>query len=33
MKYYETEFNIKGNEALMPDSRDLLAALAGEAGY
>lgn len=33
MKYYETEFNIKGNEALMQDSRDLLAAMAGEAGY
>ena len=33
MKYYETEFNIKGNDALMQDSCDLLAAMAGEAGY
>lgn len=33
MKYYETEFTIKGNDALMQDSCDLLAAMAGEAGY
>ena len=33
MKYYETEFTIKGNDAFMQDSCDLLAELAGEAGY
>lgn len=33
MKYYETEFTIKGNDALMQDACDLLAAMAGEAGY
>lgn len=33
MKYYETEFTIKGNNVLMQDSCDLLAAMAGEAGY
>ena len=33
MKYYETEFTIKGNDALMQDSCDLLAAMAGEAEY
>ena len=33
MKYYETEFIIKGDESLMQDSRDILAAMAGEVGY
>lgn len=33
MKYYETTFTIEAPEALLADVRDLLAALAGEAGY
>ena len=34
MKYYEVEFCIKcPSEDLMQDARDLLAALAGEAGF
>lgn len=33
MKYYETEFIINGDESLMQDSRDILAAMAGEVGY
>lgn len=33
MKYYETIFSINGPKSLMQDSRDLLAAMAGEAGY
>ena len=33
MKYYETEFTICGPEEMIQDSRDVLAAMAGEAGY
>lgn len=33
MKYFETEFKISGSEALIQDARDVLAAMAGDAGY
>lgn len=33
MKYYETLFTITAPDELMQDSRDLLAAMAGDAGY
>lgn len=33
MKYYETLFTIAAPDDLMQDSRDLLAAMAGDAGY
>ena len=33
MKYFETEFKISGPEALIQDARDVLAAMAGDAGY
>ncbi|MGM9732662.1 MAG: 50S ribosomal protein L11 methyltransferase [Prevotella sp.] len=33
MKYFETEFQISGPEELIQDARDVLAAMAGEAGY
>ena len=33
MKYFETEFTISGPEELIQDARDVLAAMAGEAGY
>lgn len=33
MKYYEVEFRINGSESLMQDARDLVAAMAGEAGF
>ena len=33
MKYYEVNFNIAAPEELMQDARDILSALAGEAGF
>ena len=33
MKYFETEFKISGPEAIIQDARDVLAAMAGDAGY
>lgn len=33
MKYFETTFTITAPHPILPDARDLLAALAGEAGY
>lgn len=33
MKYFEVNFNISATEDIMQDARDLLAALAGEAGF
>ena len=33
MKYYEVRFRIEGDESVMQDARDLLAALAGETGF
>ena len=33
MKYYEVIFNIAAPEELMQDARDILSALAGEAGF
>ena len=33
MKYYEVEFFIKGDKCLLQDARDIVAALAGEAGF
>ncbi len=33
MKYYEVNFNIKASAEMMQDARDIVAALAGEAGF
>lgn len=33
MKYYQTDFNIRAAADILGDARDLVAALAGEAGY
>ena len=33
MKYYEVSFNIKAPTAVMQDARDIVSALAGEAGF
>jgi homoaconitase/3-isopropylmalate dehydratase large subunit len=33
MKYYEVNFNIAAPEALLDDARDILSALAGDAGF
>jgi ribosomal protein L11 methyltransferase len=33
MKYYEVNFTIEAPEELMQDARDILSALAGEAGF
>jgi len=33
MKYFEVDFNIDASEELMEDARDIVAALAGEAGF
>ena len=33
MKYYEVKFNIKTPEIVMQDARDIVSALAGEAGF
>ena len=33
MKYYEVNFNIKASAEMMQDARDIVAALAGKAGF